>query len=152
MQFQIILGSLHTRSLLFCTLDAQRSGRVISHVFSFQTKPMSPFLFMFYSLFTEPSTSLMLVVLAGPRPGTWPRPPEKLGPGRWLVASPAPAPRCRVTSPLPPLQDFVTAEFLGTARRLLFHEMSTTPEITKMLNMRHNAKLILYERLEAELM
>ena len=44
----------------------------------------------------------------------------------------APAPRCRVTSPVPPDVDLVTAEFLGTVRRLLFHEVSTTPEITKM--------------------
>ena len=36
--------------------------------------------------------------------------------------------------------DFVTAEFLGTARWLLFHEVSTTPEITKMLDMRHNIR------------
>ena len=70
----------------------------------------------------------------------------------WSPASTSPAMPRHISAAS--TSDFVTAEFLGTARRLLFHEMSTTTEITKMLNMRHNAKLILilYERLEAELM
>ena len=90
---------------------------------------------MFYSLFTEPSTSLMLV-LAGPRPA-----PGHGHQRNWVLAA-GWSPAGTSTSPAMPRHisgastpDFVTAEFLGTARRLLFHEVSTTPEITKMLDM-----------------